>query len=65
MPQHQCKLTISSNQDSISLLEPSNPTKLSPKKCSLTEAQDKDFKIAVINMIKDHKRTGNQNSEMK
>lgn len=33
----------------------SDPTTVDPGKCNTAEAQDKYFKIAVMNMIKDHK----------
>lgn len=30
---------------------PSNPTTVGPEYCNITEEQDKDFKIAFINII--------------
>lgn len=37
--------------------EPSNPTPVGREKGDIAEAQGKDFKIAITNMIKDLKRT--------
>lgn len=34
--------------------EPSNATIVGLEKCNLVEAQDKDFKISIMNMFKDH-----------
>lgn len=49
--QHK-KNTTNSNQDNISLLKSNNPTTVSPKKKSnIAEAQDKDFKIVIINIL--------------
>jgi hypothetical protein len=35
----------------MSSAEPSNPATLGTKICNVAEAQDRDFKIAFINMI--------------
>lgn len=42
-------------QDNMPPLEPSNPTTVSPEKCNVAETQDKDFKIVIMNMYKEHK----------
>lgn len=39
----------------MSLMEPSNPTALGPEKYNVAEAQDKDLKLALMNMVKDLK----------
>lgn len=36
----------------MSSIEPSNPTTLWPEKCNIAESQDKNFKIAIMDMIK-------------
>ena len=38
----------------MSPLESSNPAATSTEKCNITQAQDKDFKISIMNMFKDH-----------
>lgn len=55
MPRCQGKDTITSGQGNMSLLEPSNPTALGPEKCNVAEAQDKDLKLALMNMVEDLK----------
>jgi hypothetical protein len=43
------------NLDNMSSPEMNNPIILSPEKSSLAEAQDRDFKMASMNMSKDFK----------
>lgn len=38
-------------QDNMSLLESSNPTTVGPEKCHIAEAQVKDLKIGLVNML--------------
>jgi hypothetical protein len=35
----------------MTLLGPSNPSTVDPKKCNIAKEQDKDLKIAFMNMI--------------
>jgi hypothetical protein len=35
----------------MSSLEPSNPTIVHPKKGNVAEAEDKDFKISIMDML--------------
>lgn len=37
--------------------EPTNPTRVGPRKFNIAESQDKDFKIAIMNVFKDLKNT--------
>lgn len=37
----------------MSPLETSNPTTVGPEKCNTVVAQEKDFKIAIMHMLKD------------
>lgn len=55
MPRCQGKDTITNGQVNMSLMEPSNPTALGPEKYNVAEAQDKDLKLALMNMVKDLK----------
>lgn len=41
------------NQDNISPPEISNPIIIAPDKIKLSDVQDNDFKIAIINALKD------------
>ena len=52
MPKHQLQNRINNSQGKISALESINPT---TEKCSIAEAQDKDSKVAIMNMYKDIK----------
>lgn len=42
------------------LLETNNPITVSPKKCYKAKAQDKDFKVAIVNIFKDLKEDINK-----
>ena len=42
--------------------EASNFMVIGPKQCNLAEAQDKDFKIAIMNMLKDLKEEINKSA---
>lgn len=44
-------LAYNNSQDNISLLQPNNPTTAGLEKSNVTEACDKDLKIAFMNMI--------------
>ena len=52
MFRHQHKITIIRNLGNTAPLEPSNPTTAGLEKGNIGKAQDKDFKIAVMTMIK-------------
>lgn len=54
MPRHQGKNTAINSEDNMPPPEPSNATIVGLEKCNLVEAQDKDFKISIMNMFKDH-----------
>lgn len=47
-------------QDSVPPLKAGKAILISPKKCSLAEAQDRDFKIAIMTMFEDIKEDMNQ-----
>ena len=42
------------------LLETNNPITVGPKKCYKAKAQDKDFKVAIVNIFKDLKEDMNK-----
>lgn len=48
-------ITARKTQDNMSSLESRNPTTTGPKYSNTAEAQDKDFKTAIMNIIKDLK----------
>lgn len=65
---------ISNNQDSMSPLKVSNSITVVTEQCNITKAQDKDFKIAFLNILEVFKESvnafinemyENTNSEMK
>lgn len=41
------------NKDNMPLLKHSNTTIVGPEECNIADAQDKEFKIAILNMFKD------------
>ena len=49
---HLHKNTVNTKQDNMSPLKPNSTTTVGPEKCSMAEKQDKDFKIAFMNMLK-------------
>lgn len=51
MPRCQGKDTITNGQGNMSLLELSNPIALGTEKCNVAEAQDKNLKRALMNMV--------------
>jgi hypothetical protein len=55
MPQRQHKHTHNNSQDNMSPPDPSNHTAVDPEKLNTAEAQNKDFKIAAVDMLKDLK----------
>lgn len=59
MPRSQYKITNMNNQDNMPLPEASNPIGISPEKNHLAEAENKDFKIAIVDMLKDLKEDMN------
>lgn len=44
----------------MSPLEASNPITVDPEKCNVADAQDKDFRIAIMNMFKLLKKNMNK-----
>lgn len=42
------------------LLETNNPITVGPKKCYKAKAQDKDLKVAIVNIFKDLKEDMNK-----
>jgi hypothetical protein len=52
MPRCQYKNTTNTNQDSMSSLGPSNISIVGPANCNITEAQDHDFYLVIINIFK-------------
>lgn len=46
----------------MSLQELNNPTRVGPKKSNISEAQGKDFKVAITNILMDLK--GNMNKSI-
>lgn len=53
MSRHQYRYTVNNSQDKMSLPEPSITTTVDPEKCNMAEAQDKDFEIGFMNVMKD------------
>lgn len=51
MLKHQHRNKINNSQDNMCSLEPSKATAAGPGNCNMTDTQDKDFKIASVNMI--------------
>lgn len=48
------------SQEKMSPPEPNNPVIEGPEKCSIAKAQDRGFKIAIINIFKDLKDKRNK-----
>lgn len=48
------------SQDSSLPSEPRNPITVGPERCNTAEAQDRDFKITIRNMVKDLKEDVNK-----
>lgn len=44
----------------MSPLDPSSPTTVDHEKYNMNEVQNKDFKIPIMNMLKDHKDNMNK-----
>lgn len=44
------------SQENMSPSEASNPIAVGPEKCNVATAQDKDFKMTIMNIFKDLKR---------
>lgn len=40
----------------MSLLDPNNPTTMGPEKWNTAEAQENDYKMAIMNLFKDFKK---------
>lgn len=55
IPRHQCRNSNISGQENMPPPEHSNSITVGLKKCNVTEAQHKDFKITIKNMFKDVK----------
>lgn len=60
MLRHQHKNTIINTQDNVTRSESSNTTTVGPIKCNIAKAQDKKFKTAIVNMLKDLKEDMNR-----
>jgi hypothetical protein len=48
------------SQENVPALEASNPIARGSGKCNISEAQDKNFKISIINIFKDIKERMNK-----
>lgn len=59
MSRHQYRNTVNNSQDKMSLPEPSSMTTVDPVKCNKAEAQDKDFEIGFMNVMKDIEKAMN------
>jgi hypothetical protein len=53
MPRHPQKNRVNNSQDNMSPSEPSNPTTVGPEKYNTAETQNKDFKIAFNEYVRD------------
>lgn len=51
MPTHKHKNTIKNSHVNVFALESSNITTIIPENCKIVEAQKKDLKITLMNMI--------------
>lgn len=54
------KVQKQKHEDITPPLEASNPTLIDPEKSNWAEAQDRNFKIAILNMFKDLKEDMNK-----
>lgn len=51
MPRCQPQTTINNNLNKVASLQSSNPATVGSEKCNTVKAQDKDFKMAFMNML--------------
>lgn len=51
MSRHQHKKTDNNSQDNMSPLEHSNSIIVGPNICNIAEAQDKDYKMDLMNIL--------------
>lgn len=62
MSRYQHKNTTKNSQNGMSPLVSTNPTTVGLEKCNVAEVPDKDFKIAILNIIKNLKKGMNKST---